>query len=115
MKKTKAWVDYKLNLRAYCLSIVPYQELRIRGKETDRVVSADIIYLKVTMDKESEGQSSEKTLACYRWSLGFDQESFKLGWQCHQLLSVFLANGHLPRVSRQSVNNAGNENIPEAV
>jgi hypothetical protein len=24
--------------------------------------------------------------------------SFKLVWRCHQLLSVFLAKGHLPRV-----------------
>ena len=27
---------------------------------------------------------------------------FTLLWRCHRLLSVFLANGHLPRVSRQS-------------
>ena len=28
--------------------------------------------------------------------------SFRLVWQCHQLLSEFLDKGHLPRVSRQS-------------
>ena len=32
---------------------------------------------------------------------GYDQKCFKLVWRCHQLLSGFLANGHLPRVSRQ--------------
>ena len=30
------------------------------------------------------------------------KKSFKLVWRCHQLLSGFLAKGHLPRVSRQS-------------
>ena len=30
------------------------------------------------------------------------QNSFQLVWWCHQLLSAFLAKGHLPRVSRQS-------------
>ena len=43
----------------------------------------------------------------------------KLGWRCHQILSGFLANGHLPRVSRQSrlsANDKGdNEIIPGAV
>ena len=32
-------------------------------------------------------------------AMGCGQESFKLVWRCHQLLSVFLAEGHLPRVS----------------
>ena len=31
------------------------------------------------------------------------QKSFKLVWRCHQLRSRFLAKGHLPRVSRQSL------------
>ena len=31
-----------------------------------------------------------------------DQESFKLVWQCYQLLSGFLAKGHFSRASRQS-------------
>jgi hypothetical protein len=35
------------------------------------------------------------TMGCY-------QKSFKLVWGCHQLLSGFLANSHMPRVSRQS-------------
>jgi hypothetical protein len=30
------------------------------------------------------------------------KKSFKPVWQCHQLLSGFLAKGHLHRVSRQS-------------
>jgi hypothetical protein len=30
------------------------------------------------------------------------KKSFNLVWQCLQLLSRFLAKGHLPRVSRQS-------------
>ena len=32
-------------------------------------------------------------------------KSFKLVWWCHQLLSRFLANGHLPPVSHLSANN----------
>ena len=35
-------------------------------------------------------------------AMGCDQESFKLVWRCHQLLSGFLAKGQLPRVSLQS-------------
>jgi len=35
-------------------------------------------------------------------AIGFSQKSFKLVWQCHQLLSGFLAKGYLPRVSHQS-------------
>ena len=30
------------------------------------------------------------------------KKNFQLVWRCHQLLSGFLAKGHLPRVSRQS-------------
>ena len=36
-----------------------------------------------------------------------NQKSFKLVCWCHQLLSGFLANGHLPRVSRQSRRSLG--------
>ena len=37
------------------------------------------------------------------WSHGgCGQKSFKPVWRCHQLLSGFLAKGHLPRMSRQS-------------
>ena len=35
-------------------------------------------------------------------AMGCGQWSFKLVWRCHQLLSGFLAKGHLPRVSSQS-------------
>ena len=35
-------------------------------------------------------------------AMGYGQKNFQLVWQCHQLLSGFLAKGHLPRVSRQS-------------
>ena len=35
-------------------------------------------------------------------AMGCGQKSLKLVWWCHQLLSGFLAKGHLPRVSRQS-------------
>ena len=34
--------------------------------------------------------------------MGWGQKSFKLVWQCHQLLSRFLVKGHMLRVSRQS-------------
>ena len=37
-------------------------------------------------------------------------------WLSHQTLSAFLANGHLPRVSRQSANDkSDNEVIPGAM
>ena len=35
-------------------------------------------------------------------AMGCGKKIFKLVWRCHQLLSWFLAKGHLPRVSRQS-------------
>jgi hypothetical protein len=35
-------------------------------------------------------------------AIGCGQKNFKLAWRCHQLLSGFLVNGHLPRVSYQS-------------
>ena len=48
--------------------------------------------------------------------MGCDQKIFKLVWWCHNLLSAFLAKGHLPRVSSQSVNDKGdNEKIPGVV
>ena len=34
--------------------------------------------------------------------MGCDQKSFKIVWRCHQLLSRFLAKGHLLQASRQS-------------
>ena len=48
---------------------------------------------------------------------GCSQKSFKLVWRCHQLLSGFLlAKRHVPRVSRQSRHDMGdNEMIPGAV
>ena len=36
------------------------------------------------------------------WSHGLRKKKLQLVWRCHQLLSGFLAKGHLPRVSRQS-------------
>ena len=51
------------------------------------------------------------------WSAA--RKRFKLVWRCHQLLSRFLAKGHLPRVSRQlllSTNgNGDSEIIPGAI
>ena len=35
----------------------------------------------------------------------------KLMWLCHQLLSGFLSNGHLPRVSYQSANDNGDNKV----
>ena len=44
------------------------------------------------------------------------KKSFKRVWRCHQLLSGFLAKAHLPRASRVSANNKGdNEKIPGAL
>ena len=46
--------------------------------------------------------------------MGCEQKSFKLVWQCHHLLSKFLASGHLPRVSLQSrlsVNDKGDNGM----
>ena len=41
------------------------------------------------------------------------EKNFKLVWRCHQLLSGFLAKGHLPRVSRQSRWSINNKNHNE--
>ena len=43
------------------------------------------------------------SMPCCPWShAGCGQKSFKIAWRCHQLLTGFLAKGHLPQVSRQS-------------
>ena len=46
-------------------------------------------------------------------AMGCAQKSFKPMWRCHQLVSGFLANGHLPRVLCQSLsaNNRGNNEM----
>jgi len=36
------------------------------------------------------------------WSNWLRPKKIQLVWKCHQVLSGFLAKGHLPRVSRQS-------------
>ena len=48
-------------------------------------------------------------------AMGCGQESFKLVWRCHQLLSVFLVTGLLPRVSRQSHLSISDESFNEVV
>ena len=35
-------------------------------------------------------------------AMGYSQKNFKLVWWCHQLLTTFLAKGHLLQLSRQS-------------
>jgi hypothetical protein len=46
---------------------------------------------------------SEIKVACCTWSHGLRRKkSFKTVCRCHQLLSGFLAKGHLPRVAGQS-------------
>ena len=55
--------------------------------------------------------------SCCSWSHGlWPKKLSKLVWRCHQLLSEFLAKGHLPRVSLQPhllANDKGdNEMIP---
>ena len=49
-------------------------------------------------------------------AMGYSQESLMLAQRCHQLLSGFLAKGHLPRLSRQSRlsanDNCDNQMIP---
>ena len=53
---------------------------------------------------------SLRRYACSPRSHGLQPKSV---WRCHQLLSVFRANDHLSRVSRQSANNKrDNEIIP---
>jgi hypothetical protein len=51
------------------------------------------------------------------WAAG--KKNFKLAWQCCQLLSEILANGHLPQVSHQSCLSANDEGdnkmVPGAV
>ena len=49
--------------------------------------------------------------------MSYGQKIFKLVWRCHQILSGFLAKGHLSRLSqsRLSANNKGDEMIPGVV
>jgi hypothetical protein len=44
-----------------------------------------------------------------------DQNSCMLVWRCHQLLSGFLTNDHLPRVAHQSPNDKGDNEIKPGV
>ena len=44
----------------------------------------------------------KNTTAPVHGAMGCSQSSFMLVWRYHQLMSGFLANDHLPRVSRQS-------------
>ena len=58
---------------------------------------------------------SIKELARFSQDLSIDcsQRSLKLVWLCHQLLSRFLAKGHLPQVSHLPANDkVGNEMKP---
>jgi hypothetical protein len=59
------------------------------------------------------------TLLSVHGAMGCGQKSLLLVWRCHQLLSGFLAKGHLfpvSRWSRLSVNDKGdNEMIPRTV
>ena len=55
----------------------------------------------------------------FPWSHGQQSKQLYASMACHQLLSGFLANGHLPRVSRQSClpanDKSNNEVKPGAV
>ena len=49
-------------------------------------------------------------------AMGYSQKTYKLLWRYHLPLSGFLANDHLPRMSRHSANDKGNnEMIPGSV
>ena len=50
----------------------------------------------------TSGRDKEKYGPVVHGAMGCGQKNFQLVWRCHQLLSGFLAKGHLPRVSRQS-------------
>ena len=46
---------------------------------------------------------NDKRLTCSQWTHGLrEKKSFKQVWQCHQLLSRLLVNGHFPQVSHKS-------------
>ena len=47
--------------------------------------------------------------------MGCGQKSFKLVWQCLQLLSKFLAQGHLPRMSLESHHRANDKGDIEMI
>ena len=46
-----------------------------------------------------------------RGVMGCGRKCFTLVWRCHQLLSGFLAKGHLLQVSRQSANDKGDNEM----
>jgi hypothetical protein len=50
--------------------------------------------------------------ACCPWNHGlWPKKTFKLAWRCQQPLSGFLANDHLPRMSRMSANDKGDNEM----
>ena len=76
----------------------------------DFVVKSTAALFPILITSSSLGVQPDKSLdiwpgvqaACCLWSHGLRPKNFQLVWQCHQLLSGFLAKGHLPRVSSQS-------------
>ena len=62
------------------------------------------------------GSFTCNSLPAVHGAMGCGQKCFRLVWRCHQLLSGFLARGHLPRMSLKSTNDKGdNEMITGAV
>ena len=79
---------------------VPYVQMRLAGSHS-------------TSEKGKEGKKKgigqrKRDTNC-PWSHEVLQKIFKLVWRCDQLLSGFLANYHLPRVSCQSANKDDNK------
>ena len=62
--------------------------------------------------KGGKGGVERKCVACCPWSHWLQPKKlYKLVWQYHQFLFRFLAKGHLLRVSRQSANDKGDNEI----
>ena len=56
--------------------------------------------LQERVNKVSHIHTLDRLLSMETWAAA--KKNFHLVWRCHQLLSGFLAKGHLPRVFRQS-------------
>ena len=106
------------------IKIIPEFGILLQWKETYCIVNSDghvqknIVWKnKLVLDssviKRQLRFESDQDSPTVHGTMGFGQKSFRLVWRCHQLLSGFLANGHLPRMSCLSANDKEDNEVKQ--
>ena len=93
---------------------------RLCDQSSPQVESLPSKWSHSTSGKEKEGKDGvgdkpSQGTSCCPWSHGLGQNSFTLVWRCHQLLSGFLAKGHVTSVASIANDKSDNEMTPGAV